>query len=154
MILCAFVATWSLGPNFFAGAGISGKNTHQIWSKLCWNNSLQKVAHFLCSFFFSFSSFCTLAKNCHKMQIRNCQIWQALKGTSWYQIWFKYKQNWQSYKQFFTKNDTNMLLHLQDKPLIISNWKLASDSLNIKPQTFCGLMDIKEIVTEYKNWYH
>ena len=23
-----------------------------------------------------------------------------------YQMWFKYKQHWQNYKQFFTKNDT------------------------------------------------
>ena len=45
-----------------------------------------------------------------------------------------------------------MLLHVQGKPLIISNWKWASDSLNVKPHTFCGLMEIKEIITEYKNW--
>ena len=39
---------------------------------------------------------------------------------------------------------TNMLSHLQGKPLIISSWKLQMDSLNIEPQTFCGLMEIKE----------
>jgi len=52
------------------------------------------------------------------------QIWHKAKmiqGASWHQIWFKYKQNCQIYKQFFTKNDTYMLPHLQGKPLIISS---------------------------------
>ena len=69
----------------------------------------------------------------------------------------KYKKNWQSYRQLFTKNDTK--LNLQDKPLItaVENWQV--DSLNIEPQTFCGLIEIKETVTKLyskklNHWYH
>jgi len=41
----------------------------------------------------------------------------------------------------FHKNDINMLLSQEAE-----NWKV--DSLNIESQTFCGLIEIKEIVTE------
>jgi len=44
------------------------------------------------------------------------------------------------------KIDTNMLWHLQGKPLIITAENWQAGSLNIEPQTFCGLMEIKEMV--------
>ena len=39
-----------------------------------------------------------------------------------------------------------MLFHLQGKPLIIATENLQVDSLYIEPQTFCGLIEIKETV--------
>jgi len=61
----------------------------------------------------SFSSFLFAKKNANLHQIA-FNIWYTLKGilgAPCNQIWFKYKQNWQTYKWFFMKIDTNMLLH-------------------------------------------
>ena len=59
----------------------------------------------------------------------------------------KCKQNWQSYKRFFTKMTqicccTYRSNHLSQET---ENWQ--ADSLNIETQTFCILIEIKKIVT-------
>ena len=62
-------------------------------------------------FFIFFSHTC---KNCQKTQTRN-QTAFNLAHINWDITGTKYKQNWQSYKKFFSKKDTNMLSHLQGK---------------------------------------
>ena len=54
-----------------------------------------------------FISFCKKNANLHQIAFN---IWYKLKGilgAPCYQIWFKYKQNWQNHKQFQMKNDTS-----------------------------------------------
>ena len=101
--------------------------------------SLQTVIYFFLSLFFP-----------HTCKIKHKRVVglpsNLAQGASWYQIWFKCKQNWQSYKWFSQK----MTFH---EPTELTayhkSWKLASDH---STQTFWGLIEMRETVTEY--WYH
>ena len=89
---------------------VPGKTVHQIWSKL---RQLFLRYELSKSHLFSscFSSFLSLAcrKNCHECKHiiklpSNLASVKEIYDASWYHIWCKYKQNWQSYEQFFMKN--------------------------------------------------
>ena len=128
----AFVALCSLDqirPNLLCRCWHIGREHKVNRASRSFNISLHKVAHFLRFFFLFFFLFAHLQKSAIKhKRISDClHIWHTLKGiqgTYWHQIWFKYEQNWQNYKWFFMKIDTNMLSHLQGKPIIISNKQL------------------------------
>ena len=115
-----------------AGVSILGENTYQIWSKSCQpflkykpSKSHLFSSFFLFLLFFFLHTYKKTAIKCtriiglpsnlaHIKRDKKCILVPSLV------------QNWQSYKQLFTKIDTNMLSHLQSKLLIISSWKLAS----------------------------
>ena len=115
--ICSFVISCPNKIKFTEQVLKYQKRTHAITevnhASHSWDMSPQKFTHFFASFFY-FSSFRTFAKkNCHETQ--KCS-WITLKfGThykgwhTWHQVWW---QNWQSYKRFFMKNDTNITAKL------------------------------------------
>ena len=61
---------------------------------------------------------------------------------------------WFLWKRYIRPRDHN----IYSKPFIIRSWNLRVDSVTIKPQTFCGLVEIKETITQsnskkLKHWY-
>jgi len=86
--------------------------------------NLQKLAKF---FFLLFVTVWKLPWNTKAFS--NClEIWYTERwdnGASRYQISLQHHKWLQSYKWLLAKNNTNMLSHLQGKPLMARSWKSA-----------------------------
>ena len=133
----AFVSPWSLvraRPNSLCRCRHNQDRTHTKFeinrvSNSWWYNSSKS-----CSFSFFLHIFLLLFAHLYKTAINTnefmdtLQIWHVLKGiwcASWHQIWFKYKQNWQSYKRFFHKKWHQYVCchnYRANKLLKISKW--------------------------------